>query len=410
MASWFDSLVGSRLSLTDSQVNVLVGSDPGRLEADFAANAHIGFKRNGAVFTLVATRAMTLKGARFAYRTVDRPRKLERGPELLETPWVGGSTAQLIARMDVDVSLGGNSYWRIEGGELRWMRPDWVRVIVVEGELLGYAYYEGGEFTGKRPVALLRDEVAHYKPIPDPLHPYMGVSWMVAVAEDIDADAQMTHHKRRFFKNAAVPGLAVLTKKKLGPDEKTALRESFQARYEGSDNAYKTMFLEGDADIRVVGTDLKSLNFSAIQGAGETRLAAAAMVPAIVAGFSEGMAAGTYSNYGLAVRKYADGFLRPTWEDMAGVFAPLMPKRDGLELWFDDRDVALLQQDKKDEAEIVKEQALTIESLIRAGFEPESVKEAVIAGSFENLIHSGLVSVQLLPPGEDSPNSGDPDE
>ena len=85
---------------------------------------------------------------------------------------------------------------------------------------------------------------------------------------------------------------------------------------------------------------------------------------------------------------------------MAETFAPLITVPPGTRLWYDDRDVALLQQDAADDAAIVKENALSLEALIRAGFIPDTATEAIITGSFENLVHSGLVSVQLLPPGE----------
>ena len=45
-------------------------------------------------------------------------------------------------------------------------------------------------------------------------------------------------------------------------------------------NAYKTLFLAGGADVKVVGADLKQVDFKQVQGAGETRIAAAAGVPA----------------------------------------------------------------------------------------------------------------------------------
>ena len=303
--------------------------------------------------------------------------------------------------MEVDGSLAGNSFWTIRNSELMWLRPDWVERIEQDGVLRGFIYYEGGKYQGTSGVLLEPAEVAHYKPIPDPQVQNWGMSWLVPAAEEADADSLMTRHKRRFFDNAATPAMAVVSERTLNKEQRTLLREQFQARHEGVENAYKTVFLEGGADLKVVGVDLRQMSFSAVQGAGETRLAAAAGVPPIVVGFAEGLQAATYSNYGQAVRKYADGFLRPTWEDMAEALAPIMPKRSGKRLWFDDRNVALLQQDAADGAAIVKEQALTIEALIRSGFDPETVTEAVITGSFENLEHSGLVSVQLLPPGSD---------
>ena len=74
----------------------------------------------------------------------------------------------------------------------------------------------------------------------------------------------------------------------------------------------------------------------------------------------------------------------------------------GSRLWYDDREVALLQQDAADRADIVKTQALTIESLMRSGFTAVSSQQAVTSGSFEGLDHTGLVSVQLFEPDPDA--------
>jgi phage portal protein BeeE len=53
------------------------------------------------------------------------------------------------------------------------------------------------------------------------------------------------------------------------------------------------------------------------QGAGETRIAAAAGVPPVIVGLSEGLQAATYSNYSQARRRFADGTMRPLWRNAA---------------------------------------------------------------------------------------------
>ena len=44
-------------------------------------------------------------------------------------------------------------------------------------------------------------------------------------------------------------------------------------------------------------------------------------------------------------------------------------------------------------------QAATIKSLIDAGFKPDTAVAAVQAGDYSLLVHTGLYSVQLQPPG-----------
>jgi hypothetical protein len=140
----------------------------------------------------------------------------------------------------------------------------------------------------------------------------------------------------------------------------------------GALNAYKTLYLGGGADVKVIGTDLKQIDFKVTQGAGETRIAAAAGVPPIIVGLSEGLESATYSNYGQARRRFADGTMRPLWRNAAGSLARIMEMPGDSELWYDDRDIPFLQEDMKDEAEIQQLQSAAIRQLVDAGFKPRT--------------------------------------
>lgn len=129
-----------------------------------------------------------------------------------------------------------------------------------------------------------------------------------------------------------------------------------------------------------------------------TRIAAAAGVPPVIVGLSEGLAAATYANYGQARRRLTDGTMRPLWREAMASLAPLVTVPGDAELWYDARDIAFLQEDAKDDAVIKQTQAATIRSLIDAGYKPDSVVDAVQSGDFSQLVHTGLYSVQLQPP------------
>ena len=55
-----------------------------------------------------------------------------------------------------------------------------------------------------------------------------------------------------------------------------AFAELMEDRHTGAENAYKTLHLYPGADVTVVGSNLKDVEFKAVRGAGETRIAAAA--------------------------------------------------------------------------------------------------------------------------------------
>jgi hypothetical protein len=121
---------------------------------------------------------------------------------------------------------------------------------------------------------------------------------------------------------------------------------------------------------------------------------------------SEGLEAATYSNYGMARRRFADMTMRPLWRNIAGSLARIVVVPGGAELWYDDRDISALLEDQKDAAEIMQRKIAAIGSAIINGFEPDSVVQAVAANDITKLIHTGLVSVQLQEPGTSIPPDG----
>jgi hypothetical protein len=97
--------------------------------------------------------------------------------------------------------------------------------------------------------------------------------------------------------------------------------------------------------------------------------------------------------------------MRPLWRNAAGSLARIINVPAGAELWYDDRDIPALREDEKDAADIQQSQAITIRELINAGYEPDSVVKAVTAGDYNQLKHTGMVSVQLQEPGVQPPGS-----
>jgi phage portal protein BeeE len=372
---------------------------------------------NGVLFSCLSVRQLVFSAARFQWQRLNNGRPSEMfgttDLRLLEEPWVGGTTQDLLSRVLWDADLAGNSYWAAPEGELVRMRPDWVDIVLEPRELrggqlgwrrLGYLYQEGGRGSGAEPVPFLPEEVVHFAPTPDPLATFRGMSWMTPVVREVGNDNAMNAHKKRFFENAATPNMVVTLAREVAPEAFEKFVAKMDAGHRGVDNAYKTMYLGGGADVTVVGKDFQQLDFAQVQGAGETRIAAAAGVPPVIVGLSEGLQAATYSNYSQARRRFADGTIHPLWQNVAGSFSRLvMPPGGGssgsVRLWYDSRDVPFLREDRKDAAEIQFRQAQTIRALTDSGYTPKSVVAAVDAEDYGLLEHTGLFSVQLQPPG-----------
>lgn len=394
---------------------------------NFEGLAQQAYAANGVVFACMLVRQLVFSSVRFRWQRLRDGKPSEtfgtRDLRILERPWPGGTTQDMLSRMIQDADLAGNSYWTVIDGEFVRLRPDWVDVVVEErlvrggrGELgggqvgwrkVGYVYYEGGRHAGTEPVPFLAEDVAHFAPIPDPLAGYRGMSWLTPILREIQADQAMTRHQRKFFDNGATVNLII--KHPIGA-ERDAIKkwaEEVESKHGGADNAWKNLHLYPGADAEVVGSNLKDIDFKNVRGGGETRIAAAAGVPPVIVGLSEGLAAATYSNYGQARRRLADGTAHPLWENLAGCLGHVLNSPgDDVRLWYDADNVPFLREDERDAAEIQKVRAETINTLITAGYEPDSVVQAVESGDFRLLQHTGLTSVQLLPPGQ-SKTDGD---
>ncbi|MCZ0207907.1 phage portal protein [Streptomyces sp. UMAF16] len=398
----------SALGITQSQSGQAAEKAP----TDLPGYAQL-FATNPVIWACMVARMAVFSAPRFTWQRLNNgvPSEMFGTTELrlLERPWAGGTTQDLLSRVIQDADLAGNSYWTEHDGDAVRMRPDWVQIVLERrrhphgGDLgwrrYGYLYQE----PGADPVFLWPEEVAHFAPVPDPLATYRGMSWLTPVIRETQNDNLMAAHKRRYFENAATPNLVVRLAREVTPEAFAKFKAKMEAGHRGVENAYKTLYLGGGADVTVVGSDFKQMDFSAVQGAGETRIASAAGVPPIIVGLSEGLKAATYSNYGQARRRFADGTIHPLWQNAAGSFAPLVtPPGSGsgaVRLWYDARHVPFLREDARDAAEIQGIESRTIRALVDAGYTPESVQQAVRASDWSLLVHTGLFSVQLQKPG-----------
>lgn len=345
---------------------------------------------------------------------------------VLDRPWPGGSFRQLASRMMLNADMAGTAFVarRAERPDrLMLLRPDWVTIVLgsedepdgagyaMDADYLGVMYHPGGQGSGRPAVPLLADECALWSPNPDPLAAYRGVPWMLAGTREIEADQAASVHKLAFFENGATPQLIV----SFGPEVKREHFTDFVRRMDvnhaGARNAYKTLALGGGATPHVVGRDLAQLDFKVTQGAGETRIAALSGVHPVVAALSEGLAGSSLNagNFRAACRLIADKTLRPLWGGLFDALQTIVPAPDSQSrLWYAEKEISFLQEDRRDAADIAFIQAQTITQYVREGFTPDSAKAAVAAEDLTLLVHTGLTSVQLQAPGTTNPSPANP--
>jgi hypothetical protein len=406
----------TQFAYNGSQYTV-VGQSQEDIAPNYSGIAQLAYKTDPVVFACVTVRQLLLSEARFAFRERrnGRPGNLFTTADLvpLEEPWPGATTGDLIARMELDASLAGNWFGTNRYGGVRTLRPDWVTLIVgsnessdvaigdPEAEVVGYVYHPGGRGGGRDPVAFLPEEVAHYAPHPDPIAHFRGMSWITSVIREVMADKAATDHKLSFFENAATPNLHVSVDVP-DLDSYEAFVEKFREKHESVANAYKTLFTTKAVEVHPVGSNLQQMDFKVTQGAGETRIAAAARTPPVLVGLSEGLQGSSLNagNFEASMRSFTDMFARPEWRNMAGSLARIMVVPPGAELWYDDRDIPALKEDIRKAGERMQADSTAISTFVMAGFDPASAVDAVGSGDLSRLKPiPGFTSVQLQPGG-----------
>ena len=386
-------------------------SDAEAILPQLAGYTRSAYRDNGIVFGAILARLSLFSEATFAFQdrsdghlfgANESDGRRSTALRKLENPWPNGTTGELLARMIQDADLAGNAYVWDAGPQLVRLRPDQVTIVSKETstgdgrsyrEVIGYWWDPSPTGAGKPSEQAQYydvDEIAHWSPIPDPEASFKGMSWMTPIIREITADSALTSYKLKYLEHAATPNLLIKYKQKLLPETVDALRERMQARYGGVDNAFKTLILDQGADHSVVGNSLEQMNFTTVQAAGENRILIASGVPGIVVGSKEGLMAATYSNYAQAMRRFSDITMRPLWRSACACLSSLVAVPSNGRLWFDVSAIAALRQGEKEQADTTLVKAEAVAQLVRFGYEPESVIQAVESGDFTLLKHSGL--------------------
>lgn len=413
---WAASMFG--LSSLPAMLQTTMAQEQEVADGTFEGLVYGAYLRNSVVFSCLALRARLFSEPRFVFQQLrgGRAGNIYGTPDLaiLEQPNPDLRTRGMLARLRLDADLGGHGFVIADGGQADVVRPDWTTMAYgsprraselgawdPQARIIGFGYYPGGPMSGEKVVTYLPEQVAHIVGAYHPLAKNRGVSLLAAALREVMGDNAATTHKLAFFEHAATPNLAL----KFPPTMKkeTALEwiELFEQEHKGALNAFKTMYLGSGVEPVTVGLTFEQMDFTKLQGEAETRIAAATGMHPVVAALSEGLAGSSLNagNFAQAARLVGDATLRPLWGDMADAFSRLVPPPPGSRLWYDDSQVAFLRSDVKDQADIIQKNAATITGLVKEGFTPESAVDAVTSGDMSRLVHTGMVSVQLQPPG-----------
>ncbi len=389
-------------------------------DGTFASLVSGAYLRNPVVFSSLAIRARLFSDVTFRFQQMrnGQPGNLfgTSALNILERPEPGKTTRDLLQSAILDADLGGNGFVLGRTDALRRERPDWMSIAYgsrgratelgswdPDAEIIGFGYHPGGYSSGEKVITFMPEEVCHFAPTKDPLARNRGISLLTAGLYEIMADNGATRGKLAFFDNAMTPNMAV----KFPPAMKKANAlewiELAEQEHRGITKGFKTIWFGGGVEPTPIGLGFGAdgMDYAKIQGRAESRIAALSGMHPVVVALSESLQGSSLNagNFSSAARLVGDATLRPLWGDMAGSLETVVrPPRSGTRLWYDDRQVAFLRSDVTDQADIIQKNGQTVGQLVKDGFTPESSVAYVVTGDMNLLVHTGMTSVQLMPP------------
>ena len=406
-AGYWEGMASGAAVLTTSYAS----PDKEGVMPQMAAWAQQALASNSVVFSAFMLRMYLFSQAVFQWQAKDDLHLFGNTDlTILEEPWPGCTSQDLLARAEQDAGLAGQAYiWHPpDEDRLVRLRPDWTTII---SELVhhpgGGQYRRKVGFWVEPPKSVLDqgkgefypvEEVCHWAPIPDPAADFRGMSWLTPVYREVMGDDGLTKYKIKYLENAASPNLLIRYPVKLQSGTVDSIRERISARYGGVDNAFKTLVLDQGADTTVIGNNLQQMDFSNVSSAGAERILAAAMVPAVLVGLEPLRGAGR--GYQESMQRFANLWARPQWQSICGALESIVPPPAGNRLWFDTSQIAALQDAAMERAQtaLVNSQALL--AAVQAGYTRESAVAALVAGDVGKMVANPAVPV----PGAPAPN------
>lgn len=217
------------------------------------------------------------------------------------------------------------------------LRPDRLTVKPgKDGELIGGYTYKVYTSNGVQEIQLEPYEVIPLK-YADPDNPLRGKGPLQAAAITYDLDNYAEKWNSQFFKNSAMPSAALKTDKTLSKDVRTRLEKKLNDNYRGTDNAHKTMILEGGLSFEKMSLSQKDMDFISQQQFSRDKILSIFRVPKTALGLTEDVnrANAEATDYVFAKRTIKPKMKRFT-EQLDEFFLPLFGDTGSLFFDFDD--------------------------------------------------------------------------
>lgn len=176
-----------------------------------------------------------------------------------------------------------------------------------------------------------------------------GLGWVQVLAREIETDNEATTFVGALLKNNAMPGAILQTKTpNLSKDSADRIKRIFGQQFGGSQRGM-TAVLDADTTYTAASFNLQQLEFPDLRNIAESRIAAAAGVPAVLVGLKVGIDAGIKATITEQRQYFSETTLANYWRRLADQFTNDLASEFGGDLIvaFDTTQVKALSEQMK---------------------------------------------------------------
>ncbi|MEA5366091.1 phage portal protein [Amycolatopsis sp., V23-08] len=299
--------------------------------------------------------------------------------------------------------------------ELWPVRPDRMTPVAHPTKYLTGWIYAGPD--GEQ-IPLRTDEVIHVR-MPNPTDPYRGLSPVTAVLTDIMGAEYASQWNAAFFRDSAEPGGIIKVDDNLTDDEFTKLATRWEEQHRGVARAHRVGILEANMEWVPRAFSQRDMEFTSLRGVTRDAIMEGFGFPKPMLGITEDVNRANADAGEYVFAKWLTVPRDDRWKDalntkLLPLFGADVP--DKLEFDYD----SPVPEDEAAENASLTARSTAAKTLIDAGFDGESVKEALDlpeALVWEKPPPPPVQMFHLPPgqpgapdgPGEDDPTSDDPE-
>lgn len=307
---------------------------PSQLKAQWTSRQYAPLVKEGYEKNVIVYRCVTMIARGIAmvpWLVYDGDTELIAHPilQLLQHPSPGESGASFLESLVTSFLLSGNAFVRIVADQqgspvqLHALRPDRVRVITEQGNVVAYDYIIEGMTERLRAA-----EVLHLKSV-HPMNDWYGLSPIEVAAMAIDQHNAVSTHNLALLQNGGRPSGVFVWKGAddgwgLTDEQKQSIRDTITHVYSGQGNAGRIMVLEGDVEWKELGLSPKDLDFSEGKHIAAREISQAFGVPPMLVGVPGDA---TYTNYKEARFHLWEDTILPLLERIQDAFTHFIAKR-----------------------------------------------------------------------------------